>query len=236
MLLDDAPRYSVQAKLNKIDLNRFCVESVPGRQKLKGEVDASFRLNGSSAGLHTLNGDGQVQLTNADIYELPVMVSLLKVLNLKRPDTNAFTKSDLSFHIDGEHVILKNIEFSGDAISLVGDGEANLNSEINLKLQPIVGRSDMQLPGWKRLIGAASEQIMQIHVTGTLADPKPKREALPTINHALQTLQTNMQQQNRPLPPPPIAPADNTGPPVPISNVQASGAPPLSAAPENPLR
>ncbi len=167
--------------------------------------------------MHTLNGDGQVQLSNADIGELPVIVALLKVLNWKRPDTNAFTKSDVTFHIEGEHVILKNIEFSGDAISLVGDGEANLNTDINLKLQPIVGRSDLQLPAWKRLMGGASEQIMQVHVTGTLADPKSKREAFPTINEALQTIQTGMQPGNRTLPPPP--------------EMQ-----PVSAVPETPLR
>ncbi|HEY2828040.1 MAG TPA: AsmA-like C-terminal region-containing protein [Pirellulales bacterium] len=201
--LEETPRFAVQVKLNNIDVHRFCVESVPGRQKLQGHIDASARVMGTAAGLHTLNGDGQVQLTNADIGELPVVVALLKVLNLKRPDTNAFTKSDIQFHIDGEHVALKNIEFSGDAISLVGDGEANLDSEINLKLQPIVGRSDLQLPAWKRLMGGASEQIMQVHVTGTLADPRSRREAFPTINQALQNIQTGMQPPGRGLPPPP---------------------------------
>jgi hypothetical protein len=204
--LEETPRFAIQAKLNQIDLHRFCVESIPGRQKLQGYIDASAGLTGTAAGLYTLNGDGQVQLTHADIGELPVIVALLKVLNLKRPDTNAFTKSDVTFHIEGEHVILKNIEFSGDAISLVGDGEANLNTEINLKLQPIVGRSDLQLPAWKRLMGGASEQIMQVHVTGTLGDPRSKREAFPTINQALQTIQTGMQQPNRSLPPPPDMP------------------------------
>lgn len=201
--LEETPRFSVQARLTGVDLHRFCIESVPGRQKMQGRIDASARLNGTAAGMYTFNGDGEVQLTNADIGELPVVVALLKVLNLKRPDTNAFTKSDIAFQVQGEHVILKNIEFSGDAISLVGDGEANLNTEINLKLQPIVGRSDLQLPGWKRLMGGASEQIMQVHVTGTLADPRSKREAFPTLNQAIQTIQTGMQPPNRALPPPP---------------------------------
>ncbi len=217
VLLEEPAKFSLQAKLAGIDVHRFCVESVPGRQKLEGHVNASARLTGTAAGLYTLNGDGQVQLSNADIGELPVIVALLKVLNWKRPDTNAFTKSDVTFHIEGEHVILKNIEFSGDAISLVGDGEANLNTDINLKLQPIVGRSDLQLPAWKRLMGGASEQIMQVHVTGTLADPKSKREAFPTINEALQTIQTGMQPGNRTLPPPPDGQ-------------------PVSAVPEAPLR
>jgi len=51
-------------------------------------------------------------------------------------------------------------------------------------------------------MGGASEQVMQIHVTGTLADPKTNEKRFPAINQALQTLQTGMQPQNT-LPPPP---------------------------------
>ena len=35
-----------------------------------------MNVTGSAAGLHTLRGIGEVQLSNADIYELPVMVAL----------------------------------------------------------------------------------------------------------------------------------------------------------------
>jgi hypothetical protein len=41
---------------------------------------------------------------------------------------------------------------------------------------------------------------MQIQVSGTLADPKMKREPFPGINQAIQSLQTGMQPQNRTLP------------------------------------
>jgi AsmA-like C-terminal region len=208
--LEETPRYTAQVVVSNADLGRFCTEAVPGRQKLKGKVIAGVDLNGTAAGLHTLRGQGEIKLHDADVYELPVMVALLKVLNLRRPDTNAFTNSDIKFHLDGEHVLLDNIEFSGDAISLVGKGEMNLNSEIQLTLHSLVGRSDIQLPLLKNVMGNASEQIMQIHVTGTLADPKTRREAFPNVAKAFQSLQNGMQPADRTLLPesmrPPVEP------------------------------
>ncbi len=192
---------------------RFCTEAIPGRQSLKGRIEAGVDLNGNAAGLHTLRGKGEVRLHDADIYRLPVLVALLKVLNFKPPDNSAFTTSDIKFQLDGEHVLLNNIEFSGDAISLLGKGEMNLNTDISLTLHSVVGRSDLELPVFKRMMGGASEQIMQIKITGTLADPKAKREAFPKITEALQSIQGGMQPGERTLIPQgmrPAPPSDDT--------------------------
>ncbi len=210
VLLEETPRYAIQAAVDNVDLKKFCGEALPGRQKVKGRLQAGVQLTGNAAGLHTLLGNGQVQLRDADIYQLPVMVALLKVLNFKPPDTTAFTKCDASFDLSGEHFALKKIEFVGDAISLGGTGEMNLNTDINLRLHSLLGRSDMQLDGWKKLMGGASEQIMQIQVTGTLADPHAKREAFPVINQALQSIQAGMQPE-RQLPPQGMRPTVGAG-------------------------
>jgi hypothetical protein len=201
VLLEEVPRYSAQVVISDGDLARFCTDAIPGRQTLKGKMEAGVDLSGTAAGLHTLRGQGEVKLHDADIYRLPVMVALLKILNFKPPDSSAFSTSDIKFHIDGEHVLLNNIEFSGDAISLLGKGEMNLNTDIQLTLHSLVGRSDMELPAFKRMMGGASEQIMQIRITGTLADPKAKREAFPKITEALQSIQGGMQPQDRTLTP-----------------------------------
>ncbi len=56
------------------------------------------------------------------------MVSLLKIMRAKAPDTTAFTQSDIAFDIQqGEHIILKQINLDGDAISLSGNGELTLD-------------------------------------------------------------------------------------------------------------
>src|SRR5262249_39676191 len=95
--LDETPRYSVQASVTDADLARFCTEAIPGKQTLKGKIEAGVDLTGNATGLHTLRGKGEIKLHDADIYKLPVMVAMLKVLNFKPPDTSAFTTSDIVF-------------------------------------------------------------------------------------------------------------------------------------------
>ncbi len=121
------------------------------------------------------------------------MVALLNIVSLRLPDTRGFTTSDIDFKIDGEHIYLDRIEFVGDAISLTGDGEMNFDSEVRASLAAIVGRSDWQLPVLKNLMGAASGQILQLHVGGSLASPQIRREAFPGINQAIEQLQAEMQ-------------------------------------------
>ncbi len=60
------------------------------------------------------------------------------------------------------------------------------------------------------MMGGASEQIMQIKITGTLADPKAKREAFPKITEALQSIQGGMQPGDRTLIPQGMRPSPQT--------------------------
>ncbi|MEX2142058.1 MAG: AsmA-like C-terminal region-containing protein [Pirellulales bacterium] len=198
--LREPPDYVLQATLSNGDLERLAREQLAGKQRLKGRVGAGLVLGGRGAGVHAMEGYGQVWLREADIYELPLMVQLLSILSIRLPDNTGFTNSDANFRIDGEHIYLDRIEFAGDAISLVGTGEMNLNSDIQATLSAIVGRSDWQLPLFKNVMGQASQQIMQIRVDGNLASPSIHREAFPGINQVLEQLQAGMQPRVQPLP------------------------------------
>jgi hypothetical protein len=198
----ETPRYLIQASLAGGDLGIFAREQLAGKQRISGKVGAGLVLRGEGSGLHSMTGGGQILLDRADIYELPFMVRLLSILSVRLPDKTGFTNSDVQFVVTGEHIDLKKIEFSGDAISLVGTGQMNLNSDVQATLAAIVGRSDWQMPFFKNAMGQASKQFMQIHVDGNLADPQIHREAFPVINEALEQLQAGMQPRTQPMPAP----------------------------------
>jgi hypothetical protein len=118
------------------------------------------------------------------------MVALLKILRVKTPDRNAFSSSVVDFRVEGPHAYLDNIELSGDAISLVGNGEVDFDSNLNLVLRPIMGEAETQLPAMKRLLGGASGQFVLVHVDGTVTTPTTSTEAFPTLAAAAQKLQS----------------------------------------------
>ena len=76
------------------DLQQFAVENLTNHQALRGKVLANVDLRGSR-GQHTLVGGGDIHLTKADIYELPLVVSLLSIVRAKAPGPTAFTESDI---------------------------------------------------------------------------------------------------------------------------------------------
>jgi hypothetical protein len=190
--LGTVPHYHLEASLSQVDLARSIRETSVSRQNLRGKISAdNITLEGAGRGIYALHGRGSVHLREADIYELPLMIRLLKILSIRSPDTTAFSQGDVDFVIAGPHVELAPIVFRGDAISLQGKGEMGFDSQIRMTLHAMIGRGDLHLPVLHDVFGKASEQIMLIHVNGTLQDPQVTNEALPQVNQFLQFFQGN---------------------------------------------
>jgi hypothetical protein len=196
--LDATPRYSLRAELTQGDLKRCVQEMGSGSRDLRGTIRAQVQLHGSGRTLNLLGGNGKIELSDADVYELPVMIALLKRLGTRRPDRSAFSQSDIDFRIEGNHIYFDRIKFTGDTMSLVGAGEMNFQSDIRLTLHAMVGRGERDLPLLHDLLGGASQQLMLIHVGGTLQNPETRREPFPGVARALQQLQSAPDAQVRP--------------------------------------
>jgi hypothetical protein len=193
----DTGRFTVAASLADADLGRLGADLIGGPTASRGRVHGGVEVSGSRAGTHSLTGRGQIRLREADLYELPVIVALLKILRVKAPDRTAFESGLVDFRIEGPRAYLDTIELSGDAISLVGAGEIDLDSRIQLTFRPIMGESETQLPAMKRLLGGAGGQFLLVHVDGTLAEPVTSTEAFPTLAAAVQQLQSQRPGESR---------------------------------------
>jgi len=215
----EAGGFTLAASLVDADLERITTDSgrgLPGSKPFQGRVFGGLELTGTRAGPHTLAGRGQVRLRDADIYELPVVLAMLKVLRVKAPDLRAFGSSVIDFRIEGPRAYLDNIELSGDAISLVGSGEIEPDTSLHLTFRSIMGDSESQLPAMKSVLGGASGNFLLIHVDGSLAAPEITSEAFPTLAAALQQWQEQARRQQAPVPPPPAAlltPGQRAAPP-----------------------
>ena len=116
------------------------------------------------------------------------MISMLKILSIKAPDPNAFSQSDMDFHVEGEHVYFDKLDFKGDAISLLGKGEMNFQGDTRMVLAATIGHGDAGIPALRNFFTGASQQIMQIRVSGNLQNPDIRQEAFPGVNQALKNL------------------------------------------------
>lgn len=188
VLLDNELHFGADVSLSNGQVVELAQAMYPGGHSITGKVFALAHLQGAKAGLHTLQGHGQVRLREADIYELPLMARLLSVLSLRDPDDKAFTSSDVDFRINGEQIYLDRIDFSGDVLSLKGKGWMDMNRRVNLDFYALVGREEFQLPLVKTLLTEASKNILQIQVVGTVDQPQLIRKPLPELDDTLQRI------------------------------------------------
>lgn len=206
LLVDDMP-FSVQATVDHMDLKQIAANFAPETRDVAGLGYASLALNGSAAGTHKLTGNGMVRIQEARLYEVPLFLQLLKVLRVRTPDKTAFDEGKIDFQIAGEDIQLNRIELNGDAISLLGRGQANLNQEIDLDFYTVLGRNQLYLPFLSDLAHIGSQQLLWITVDGTIADPHFKHETGRAINEAVRLLLEDLEAASR-LKPYPVGPAD----------------------------
>jgi hypothetical protein len=182
------PVFEVQAVLREGDLSTILREATAQPHAVSGKAFGEVNLTGSSHGVHTLRGKGKFKLREADLYQLPVMIRLLSLLSIRRPNDTAFTSSDLDFRIQGDRIYFDHIDFQGDAISLEGRGEMDFERTLNLTFDASVGRDDNRPISLilRPILKEAGRRLTSIRVTGTLQVPNIEAIALPDVNQGFQ--------------------------------------------------
>lgn len=189
VILSEQPRYHIRAALVDASLQRYAQEFIAGPQSnLSGRLWASIDLTGAGEGRHSWQGTGQVNLRDANIYELPVILALLRIASLREPKDSVFTEADVQFRIEGPYFYFDRLNFRGEAMSLRGTGSMNLNQEIALEFYTIVGQDRVRIPVVDEVIGRTAQQLLLVRVDGTLQEPRTRREILPVVSEALQQL------------------------------------------------
>jgi hypothetical protein len=183
--------YSLDVALGGVSLARFVSERLGGPQDMAGTVSGRLRLSGSGRSVQTLNGSGEVRVVDANIYELPMLVRLLKVLRNRTPSTTAFNQCEMQFAVQGEHVHFQKLNLLGDAVSLYGKGETNFDRELDLVFYTLIGPADLPIPLWKSIAGQLSQQGLQLKVAGRWDDPDVQSEPFPAVNEIIQQIQAS---------------------------------------------
>ncbi len=79
------PRWALHANLTDAQLGLWARENLSGRRNLQGRIMAALDLQGAGRTRNTLKGHGAIALRDANVYELPLMISMLKLLSIRAP-------------------------------------------------------------------------------------------------------------------------------------------------------
>jgi hypothetical protein len=162
-------RYELNLTASQIDLQEFGKNNFGPNTQMQGLAGGRLYLKGQARTLDSLEGDGSVDVPAGRLgKDLPFLLDLIKFLGLHWPDRTAFEEMHAVFGIRGRRVQLRNLELLGNAVSLTGKGEFNLDgSDVQIDFIPTPARVYQWLPPVVRSIPPAlSRTLLTIEVRG----------------------------------------------------------------------
>jgi hypothetical protein len=194
----ETPRFELNLTASQIDLEQFGRHNLGAKSQISGIAVGRLVLSGVGSDLGTLDGHGTVDVPNGKLYNLPLLLDLIKFLGLRWPDRTMFEEAHAQFAIRGRRARIQNLELFGNAVSFTGKGEVGLDgSDLAIEMYPSWARIEQLLPpALRSMPPAVSKNILTVEakgkITGNPDDIRFVKKPMPIIVDPLMHLRDRM--------------------------------------------
>lgn len=182
-------RFDLSLNGSRLKLEEFArVNHLGPKTEIQGVATAQFSLSNPidpTTKQPLLQGSGSIDVPNGRMLDLPIMLDVIKLARLRPMDHTAFEEAHAVFRIRGDRVKVGQLDLLGNAVSLGGEGEMNLDgSKAQFEFYTVWTNIRNMLGGGGDVASRISGNLFRIRVAGDLGGDHPPRvtqEALPGI-------------------------------------------------------
>jgi hypothetical protein len=198
VLLSDGA-FDVVVSIVDADVAKMLVDIGQADSNVKGVAQGQVRLEGVVGAPHLLKGAGSASLSQANLYQLPLLISVFNMLRVKPSESVAFTDGTARFSIYGDNVSFSELKLWGDLIQLDGTGTMNRSHEVDLSFNTRVSPQNI----WSVVtdsFGESNYTLMTLYVRGPLENAQVERRAMDAVGGTLERLMPGISELSEPAP------------------------------------
>lgn len=179
--LTDKQPYAVRVKATNADIEKL-MATTDGTQRMKGLLTADCNAAGDLAtteGSEELHGDGNLQMTNAQLTKVPVIDGLLKAMKKLTSTGESTDRGNATFELHPTLLRITTFEFISQSVAARGEGDVGFDGTLDLKLNAgPLERIQNALGKVGEILGSITDKLVSYRVTGTVDAPKYTVEPL----------------------------------------------------------
>ena len=196
--LSEPPQYGLRLSVEDVELSELFSSGSPQPQaepEVAGLLTGNIEMTATAGRPESRQASGLLKITKGRIYKLPVVMGFIHVIYLWVPGKAAFTEGEVAYRIQGRKLVFDEIFLRGPALSVVGSGTMDMNSEA-LDLTFLTGPPGKlpRIAAIESLLRGLAREIAEIRVTGTLSRPLPQTVSLPGLEEAIRRLLSPSEQ------------------------------------------
>jgi hypothetical protein len=171
-------RYDVNLVLRDADVRDLTSGSA---KDIKGRLTASLQLGGTWDDPASRRGHGDVSVIGDRLYNIPVMLGLLQITNLQLPLSSPFNQIQTRYTLEGQKATFEKIELKSNDVTMTGSGELDFAARRVSLWLAISNPALIALPIVGPLLGGANQELLRIHIKGTIDQPKVSATTFDTV-------------------------------------------------------
>jgi len=194
VMVEAPASYHVRVAMSDGQLQTFARKYMQSGEQLQGKMQGWMDLRGEGSDARQLTGTGQLQISPAKLYELPIIFHVLDVLMPTSSKAAAFNYALCSYRVAKGRFLFDAIDLVGDQVQMRGQGSSTFEGDIDLVFSSMLPQSMLPkspFPFWvpvasevTNLVRAATREATRgwvvVKVTGKTSDPKT--EVVPAAN------------------------------------------------------
>jgi hypothetical protein len=176
---DDGPsRYAMNLQLRNADVKLIAAET---EQDISGRVTARLALEGNWSDASARRGRGDVRVEGKEMYKIPLVLGLLQITNLALPISSPFNQAEASYGVEGQRITFESISLRSNQMLMTGNGVLDFGTKTVRMTFTTGSPAWTKLPIVGELLNTAKNELLQIHVTGKLQEPKVSASSINTF-------------------------------------------------------
>lgn len=154
-----------------------------------GVVSGNLFLSGVSGDSSRRRGGGDVLITSADLFRLPVLFDVVSAADVDEDGPAPAQRGRAKFFLRGETIDFERFEVRSGSISMLGVGSLDLVTDrMDITVLATKAADLPDVPLLTELLEGATRELMEVRVQGTLASPSIQTTPLRSVDQALRTL------------------------------------------------
>ncbi|MFH0888452.1 MAG: hypothetical protein V1871_04520 [Planctomycetota bacterium] len=183
-LTKDIEAYEYQGKIDLvgIDIKEFRRDTSLGSKDISGKFSTELVFNGKGVSKQALNVQGKASIINAQLWEVPVFLSIYNLFTFKEKST--FKEGEIRFSIYNGEMNIRRLIFSSKDVILKGAGKMKLEDGVlDIQFDTQFPKSIIpKIPVFEQIKEFFLKNIYTIKVEGTFSDPKAEIKPLPILD------------------------------------------------------
>jgi hypothetical protein len=179
-------RYAFSLAAQDVDFERLLREGFGLEHNITGgRLRATLGLWAKGPDSKKAEGSGYAYVTDAKLYELPLVIRLINIFQLGASDRAAFQNARILYFLRGKRLILGDVRLEGRAMNLYGAGTMEPDGKLDLTFMVGKKNDDPLIPALAELLEGIRKQMVVVVVSGTLAEPKVQTRTLSALTAPL---------------------------------------------------